>query len=83
MNHMSAKVETPEKLRQELMQSFTEFETNFRKRFPVIWISTLLGPFVLSIVILIGLGLIFGWGYPQKVLYHVFMTFFIFGRSSS
>ena len=80
MNHMSAKVETPEKLRQELMQSFTEFETNFRKRFPVIWISTLLGPFVLSIVILIGLGLIFGWGYPQKVLYHVFMTFFIFGR---
>lgn len=77
---MPTQVESPEKLRQELMQSFTEFETNFRKRYPITWISTLVGPFVLSIAILVFLGLVYGFGYPQKILYHVFMTFFIFGR---
>ncbi len=70
----------PESLRLELLHSFTEFEATFRQRYPVIWISTLFGPFVITVVLLVILGLVFGFEYPQKIVYHAFLTFFVFGR---
>jgi len=77
---MSTKAGSPEKLRQELMESFTVFEANFRKQYPLTWISTLIGPMVVSVLILVTLGFVHGPEYPLKIVWHVFMTFFVFGR---
>ena len=77
---MSTKAGSPEKLRQELMESFTVFETNFRKQYPVTWISTLIGPAIASVLILATLWMVHGYEYPLKIVWHVFMTFFVFGR---
>ena len=75
-----SKAENPEAFRKQLLRSFTEFELSFRKRFPVLWLVTLLAPFVVSIVLLVLLGWAIDWSYPQKLVGHAFMTFFLFGR---
>ena len=75
-----SKAENPEAFRKQLLRSFTEFELSFRKRFPLLWLVTLLAPFVVSIVLLVMLGWAIDWSYPQKLVGHAFMTFFLFGR---
>ena len=80
MDQLSNQSESPEALRQELLGSFNEFESNFRKRFPLIWGSTLVGPFLVTIAILVLLWAFFGWSYPQKLLYHAFLTIVFLGR---
>ena len=80
MDRLSANAKNPESLRKELVRSFANFESSFRKRYPFIWMLTLIAPVLLTAIILAILGLRFGWGFPQKVLSHSFMTFFIFGR---
>ncbi len=69
-----------EALRQSLIKSITEFERSFRRNFPVLWISTFLGPAVISGVVLTLIGLIGGWGLASKFIYHAAITFFVFGR---
>ena len=71
---------SPESLRAELLDSFTQFERGFRKDYPLLWLISLIGPAVITGAILILLGLTFGWDYPYKVVFHAFLTFFVFGR---
>ncbi len=80
MDQLSTNAKNPESLRKELVRSFANFESSFRKRFPVIWTATLVGPVFLTAFILVCLGLTLGWDFPQKVIYHAFMTFFVLGR---
>ena len=75
-----AKVDNPESLRKHLEQSFTRFERGFRSQFPIVWATTLFAPIVLSGIALIVLGIIFGWDFPQRLIAHALMTFFVFGR---
>jgi len=70
----------PAQLQKELVGSFTKFERSFRKRFPVLWIATLLAPIVVSAVLLLFFGLTSGWGFAGRLVSHAFLTFFIFGR---
>lgn len=79
MEHLS-KAKNPEAFRKQLLASFTEFELSFRKRYPLVWLATLLAPFLVTLFLLIVLGLVVDWSYPQVLLGHAFMTFFLFGR---
>ena len=69
-------VENPKQLHRELVKSFTEFESGFRRNYPVAWWVTLLAPAVVSGILLVALGLLYGWDYPQKLIAHALMTFF-------
>lgn len=80
MDRLSSNANTPESLRKELVRSFTNFETSFRKRFPAIWILTLILPVVLTTFILVVLGLTVNWELPRNLIYHAGMTFFVLGR---
>lgn len=72
--------DNPEALHQQLLRSFTEFELSFRRRFPVIWLVTLLAPFVVSIGLILFFGFTDSWSFSRKLIGHAFMTFFVFGR---
>ena len=80
MEPLESTANDPEALRKELVRSFSSFESSFRNRFPVLWLTTLLAPVVVTVILLVGLGLSYGWGYPQKLIGHALATFFIFGR---
>ena len=80
MDQLENHSENPEALRQELLHSFTAFEKNFRRSYPLTWLATLIGPAVLTIAVLAGLGFIFGWGYPQKLISHAILTAAFLGR---
>lgn len=80
MDKLATYSENPQALRQELSASFHEFDTSFRKRFPLLWLVTLLGPFLFTIALLVYFGLTAGWGYPEKLIYHAFLTFVALGR---
>lgn len=67
-------------LRQEILRGFEEFESNFRKDYPAVWLATLIGPFALTLSIVLLLGLLYGWGYAGKVVSYALATFFFFGR---
>ena len=75
-----AQSENPEALRDELLTSFNEFEASFRKRFPLLWLTTLIGPVVITIGLLIFFGLTIDWFYPQKLVSHAALTALVFGR---
>ena len=75
-----SKSDNPEALHQQLLRSFTEFELSFRRRFPVIWLVTLLAPFVVSAGLIVFFGFADGWGFSRKLIGHALMTFFVFGR---
>ncbi len=79
MEHLS-KANNPEAFRKQLLASFTEFELSFRRRYPMVWLATLLAPFLVTLFLLIVLGLVVDWSYPQVLLGHAFMAFFLFGR---
>lgn len=70
----------PEKLRDELLQMFTGFEAAFRKQYPILWLSTLLAPVVVSLLLLGFFWLTFDGSYALKVVNHAFLTFFVLGR---
>ena len=74
------KADNPEALQQQLLRSFTEFELSFRRRFPIIWLITLLAPFVVSAGLIVFFGFTDSWGFSRKLVGHALMTFFVFGR---
>lgn len=80
MDQLSTHSDNPDSLRNELLTSFNEFEKSFRSRFPALWLLTLVGPFVITIALLIFFGLTFGWSYPQKLISHAVLTSLVFGR---
>lgn len=75
-----SKADNPEALHQQLLRSFTDFELSFRRRFPIIWLITLLAPFVITAGLIVFFGLADGGGFSRKLVGHALMTFFVFGR---
>lgn len=80
MTPTSSNVPDADTLRDELVQSFTAFEASFRKRFPLIWLVTLLMPLVLTAIILALVAFLQSWELAGTFVSHAFLTFFIFGR---
>ncbi|MGI9515902.1 MAG: hypothetical protein ACR2NP_02550 [Pirellulaceae bacterium] len=70
----------PDEMRKSMIKTITDFERNFRKRFPLLWGATLIGPAVLTAVILVLIGLTTGWGLAWKFVMASVATFFVFGR---
>lgn len=80
MDKLATQSESPQALRRELLGAFTEFESTFRKRYPSIWLATLIGPLLITIALLVFFGVTIDWSYPQKLIYHTFLTAVILGR---
>jgi len=80
MQPTPANSQDSEALKNELVQAFGQFETDFKRRYPVIWLLTLLMPVVLTAAILLGLGLQYGWDCPRNIISHALITFFLLGR---
>jgi uncharacterized membrane protein len=80
MDQLANFSDNPEELRKQLLGSFSDFEVLFRRRYPLIWLATLIGPAVVTIALLVFFGFTMGWSYPQKLIYHTFLTAFILGR---
>jgi len=57
-----------------------QFEVNFRRNSPLTWWATLVGPFVLTAVILAILVIERGWNFVRLLLATAAATFFFFGR---
>jgi uncharacterized membrane protein len=72
--------EDPRELHRRAVASFHEFETSFRKRHRLIWLFSLLGPPVLTAILLILIGLVRGPAVAQQYISNALATFFIFGR---
>lgn len=71
----------PQELRRKLVTSISNFEKAFRKDYPFFWWASLVGPAVVTILILIGVGLFYsGWALSGKLIIHAFITFFALGR---
>lgn len=70
----------PDELRQSLINSITGFERSFRRQFPLIWLATLIGPLVLTTVLLVAMGLSSGWDLPRNFMWGALATFVVFGR---
>ena len=66
--------------RDALIKSFSSFERQFHQKYPLAWWTALLGPFLLTALILVLIGSIYGWGMSQNFLVSGFTTFFFFGR---
>lgn len=75
-----SKTEDPRELHRRAVESFHEFETSFRKLHPLIWLFSLLGPFVLTAILLILIGLFRGPGVAQQFISNGLAAFFFFGR---
>lgn len=56
------------------------FERSFRRRHPLLWLATLIGPFVLSGLILAVLAMTAGADYVKGLVAAAAATFFFFGR---
>lgn len=71
---------SPEDLRQKVEESFFEFEESFRMRHPLVWLMTLVGPFVVTIAVLCLVGFLIDFGFARKIVLNAAATFVIFGR---
>ena len=67
-------------LGQRLRDSYSEFETRFRRMHPVLWWSSLLGPLFVSAVVLLAVFLLTGPDYTRRVLMMVVAALWFFGR---
>jgi uncharacterized membrane protein len=63
-----------------VMNSFEEFEVSFRREHPIIWLSSILGPILATLIILSVIALTSGFGMVQKVISAAFVTFVVFSR---
>lgn len=55
-------------------------EGEFRRRHPIIWATTLYGPIVLTVVILVLLVIFAGWSFARKILGYTALALFLLGR---
>ncbi|MEX0725488.1 MAG: small multi-drug export protein [Planctomycetaceae bacterium] len=67
-------------LKKRILESFLEFESSFRRRFPMVWWLTLIGPFALTIALLVMIAIAMGAAYAQRLVTTMLFTFFFFGR---
>lgn len=68
------------RLQHQLQTAEEAFTISFRQQYPVIWWLTLVGPFVLSFGIVVGVGLLAGWQWATRLVGTAAATFFFFGR---
>ena len=70
----------PNQLRDEIVNSFEEFDVHFRKHHPVSWAATLFGPVLVTVLILVLIWIIVGWEKVVTFIVAELITFFILGR---
>lgn len=77
-----AKSGNHQEMRQNLMNSFTNFEKGFRRDYPLFWWMSLVGPALLTVALLVVIGLFTagGWKTCGVLVSHAIATFFLFGR---
>lgn len=56
------------------------FERSFRRRHPLLWFSTLIGPFAMTAMVLLALSVVVSPDYVKELLVAATFTFFFFGR---
>ena len=61
MDQLANQTDSPDALRNELLDSFNQFESGFKRRYPIIWWSSLLGPLLITLALIVILGATFGW----------------------
>lgn len=66
--------------RQQILRDFEEFETSFRRDYPVVWWATLVGPFIVTATILVFFFSFYGWQFGLKLVGTALSAFFFFGR---
>ncbi len=71
---------TSSDVQNEITESFEEFEISFRRHHPLLWWSALLGPFVVTGVVLLAIALIQSPAFAGEIVGMAFATFFLFGR---
>ncbi|MDP7267266.1 MAG: small multi-drug export protein [Pirellulales bacterium] len=57
-----------------------EFCVSFQRDFPFLWLLTLVGPPLLTVVLLVVIGVSAGWLFVRKLVLTGFFTFFLFGK---
>lgn len=67
-------------LRTEMLEQFESFEGSFRKNSPLLWWGTLVGPFVVTGLLLLLFSVIYGWEWVGKLAGAATIAFFFFGR---
>ncbi|MBY0589588.1 small multi-drug export protein [bacterium] len=63
-----------------MLAQFEAFENSFGKKYPLVWWGTLVGPLIVTLAIIIGLGLEYGWAFVGKLASTAIIAFFVFGR---
>ncbi len=65
-----------------IRSSFEAFELQFRRNYPLLWRSSIVGPILLTLVILTAIGLVHpeGWVMVQKIVIAGVVTFAFFSR---
>ena len=64
----------------QIVEEFERFEVSFRRNWPISWLASLVGPFLITGVILVLLYVMVGREFAEKSVAHAFLTFFVFGR---
>jgi len=67
-------------LQRQIQSAEEAFTISFRKQYPVVWWVTLVGPFVLSALIVVAVGVFAGWPWAGRLVGTATATFFFFGR---
>jgi len=67
-------------VQRRLLLAEANFEIAFRRDYPVIWLTTLIGPLVITVVILALLWVVYGGSYVQRLVGSAIATFFFFGK---
>ncbi|GIX04194.1 MAG: hypothetical protein KatS3mg114_0063 [Planctomycetaceae bacterium] len=76
----AAPADTIKQRREEWFQHYLEFEQNFRERYFALWLGTLLGPWVLTALIIGGIYLWRGWEFTRALLTVGAISFSFAGR---
>jgi uncharacterized membrane protein len=71
-----------DELRRRVVAGIKDFERSFRRRFPGVWLTTLVGPFLLTIIVLCSIGIFSGWSLALKYVVMGVATFVLLGRLS-
>ena len=64
----------------QIVEEFESFEISFRKNWPISWLASLIGPFIVTGLVLAVLYFVGGGEVVQKIIGHAILTFFVFGR---
>lgn len=57
-----------------------DFEAGFCRDHPTAWLLTLIGPFLITCVLLLSIATTAGWAYAQRLIWTAAATLLIFGR---